>query len=62
MINPSESHTKPIRENCQVPSEGKNCHAALNNSTFLKINVVGLHSGILHLLGLQTDMLSGIGL
>jgi len=28
----------------------------------LKINVVGLHSGVLHPLGLHTDLLSGVGL
>jgi len=62
MANSRESHKNPVRENCLVPSEGKNCHIVLNNSTFLKINVAGLHSGVLHPLGLHTDLLSGVGL
>jgi hypothetical protein len=62
MTNSSESHTNPVRENRQVPSEGKNCHVVLNNSTFLKSNVVGICSGVLHPLGLHTDLLSGVGL
>jgi hypothetical protein len=62
MTNSSETHTNPVRENHHVPSEGNNFHVVLNNSTFLKINVVGLHSGVLHPLGLHTDMLSEVGL
>jgi len=62
MTNSRESHTNPVRENCQVPIEGKSCHVVLNNSTHLKINVVGLHSGVLHPLGLHTDLLSGVWL
>lgn len=62
MTNSSESHTNPVRENHQIPSEGEKCHVVLNNSTFLKISVVGLNSGVLHLLGLHTDLLSGVGL
>jgi hypothetical protein len=39
-----------------------NCHLVLNNGISLKINVVGLHSGVLLLLGLHTDLPSGVGL